>query len=333
LAILPTPLEAMPRFSQLLGSVPVLIKRDDLTGLAGGGNKVRKLEFLVGDARKRGADTLVTVGGIQSNHVRQTAAAAARTGLGCQIILEDAVPNQDRAYYESGNLLLDRWLGAQIHFADRGEQTDQVIKRVLTTLNEQGHHPYFIPVGGSTPLGALGYVQAAMEIVEQLDERSLTRPVIILAAGSAGTHAGLVAGLDWLGRDIDVVGIAISGQKEDKSARVLELTRQTLALLGQEEGRVKDRIRVEDGFVGEGYGLPTTSMIDAVRSVATTEGIFLDPVYTGKAMAGLIELTRTGEFNDRDAIVFWHTGGSAALFAYPHLLQTIGQPLKLLPVR
>lgn len=320
LAFLPTPLESLSRLSHDLGGPPVFIKRDDQTGLAGGGNKARKLEYLVADALARGADTLVTVGGIQSNHARQTAAAAARVGLTCDLILEDVVPNQATAYYVSGNLLLDRWLGAQVHFPERAEPTEQVIHRTLAALEKKGRQPYFIPVGGSNPLGALGYVDAAQELVEQLDERGIERAAIVLATGSAGTQAGLVAGLELLDRDIEVVGIAISGSAADKAARVLELANQTLALRGRDNGSVATRVRVEDGFVGEGYGLPTPAMASAVRAVATVEGVLLDPVYTGKAMAGLIALSARGAFQDLDAVIFLHTGGSPALFAYPHLM-------------
>jgi D-cysteine desulfhydrase family pyridoxal phosphate-dependent enzyme len=315
----PTPLEPLERLSGHLGGPAIYVKRDDLTGLGGGGNKVRKLEYLVADAIEQGADTLVTIGGVQSNHVRQTAAAAAKIGLSCVVILEDAVERKHPEYLFSGNVLLDRMFGAEIHRLERGEPTDDAIATILSAISHRGNKPYFIPVGGSTALGALGYVTAAGEMARQLDDHEMENATIVLPTGSAGTHAGLLAGFAELGRFEEVIGIAVSADQVTKENLVHTLVKETLSLLSSVHEIDPLRIRVEDRYVGPGYGLPTDKMLEAVQLTARLEGLLLDPVYTGKAMAGLIDLVVRGELTTKDNIIFLHTGGSPALFAYPDL--------------
>ena len=314
-----TPLESLDRLSAHLNDTPIFVKRDDLTGLGGGGNKVRKLEYLVADAVSQGADTLVTIGGVQSNHVRQTAATAAKIGLECVVILEDAVNRQHSEYLFSGNVLLDRILGAEIHRLEKGEPTDAAIEDVLSAISHQGGNPYFIPVGGSTPLGALGYVTAVAEVVKQIDEQQIEGATIIVPTGSAGTHAGILAGLLELGRSERVIGIAVSANRAVKEALVNKLVSETLELLASPKTISPSAVQVEDAYVGPGYGLPTDAMQEAVLLAARLEGLLLDPVYTGKAMAGMIDLVQRGEIASDGPVIFWHTGGSPALFAYPDL--------------
>lgn len=321
LANQPTPLEFLPRLSGRLGGPPIFVKRDDLTGLAGGGNKARKLEFLAAEARARGADTLVTIGGIQSNHVRQTAAAAARLGLRCEVVLEDCVVWEDPVYRDTGNVLIDQLLGARIHVAAAGQPSDGLVREVLVGIERMGGRPYSIPVGGSTPLGALGYVRAVREIIPQLQSAGISNATLVVATGSGGTHAGILAGLRLLDRPNRVVGIAVSGNRVLKETLVKNLYTETLGLLGMADSGIPCSAQVEDAYVGPAYGIPTDATLEAVRLAAQLEGLLLDPVYTGKAMAGLIDLVRRGEIPKENAVVFWHTGGSTALFAYPSLFR------------
>lgn len=314
-----TPLEPLERLAAHLGGPAIYVKRDDLTGQGGGGNKVRKLEYLVADAIEQGADTLVTIGGVQSNHVRQTAASAAKIGLDCVAILEDAVDRKHPEYLFSGNVLLDRMFGAEIHRLERDEPIDEAIERIIAAIRHRGNKPYFIPVGGSTALGALGYVTAAGELSRQLDEKEIENATVLLPTGSAGTHAGIIAGLVELGRFERVIGIAVSANRAAKENLVQKLVGETMELLSSDRTVDPSRIRVEDSYVGPGYGLPTLAMEDAVRLSARFEGLLLDPVYTGKAMAGLIDLVARGELTAEDNVIFLHTGGSPALFAYPDL--------------
>lgn len=323
LACLPTPLEPADRLADQLGGPRLWIKRDDQTGLGLGGNKVRKLEFLLADALARRADTVVTTGGLQSNHARQTAAAAARLGLDCKLLLPRAVPIATPQYEQSGNVLLDRLFGAEVVPLAADEFSDALVDNCLGRLRSQGRSPYFIPTGGSTPLGALGYVAAALELVRQLEERSLAIDAIVVPTGSAGTHAGILAGLALAGLEIPVFGIAVSATSREKSALVGQLLAETLRLLG---GPTSDppQVNVDGRQVGPGYGLPTAAVLEAVRLTARLQGLLLDPVYTGKAMAGLIEGIRAGRFGRGSNVLFWHTGGIPALFAYQDVLENTG---------
>jgi D-cysteine desulfhydrase/L-cysteate sulfo-lyase len=317
MAHLPTPVEPMPRLSQALGGrVQLSIKRDDCTGLGGGGNKTRKLEYLLADARQQGADTLVTIGGIQSNHARQTAAAAAKQGLACELVLEDVSGTPKTDYYNNGNLLLDKLFGARLHYCDEGEDCNERAERLAAELRTQGRNPYLIPVGGSNETGSLGYVRCANEILAQTGGE-IDR--IVLASGSAGTQAGLLAGLMLAGSTIPVLGICVSRSTEDQQALVTELLRHTLDRLGYTGEIEPGRVQADGGYYGEGYGIATDGMLEAVRLTAQSEGVLLDPVYTGKGMAGLIDLVRQGWIAEGERVLFLHTGGSPGLFAYREL--------------
>lgn len=315
----PTPLEKLENLTRLLGGPDIWIKRDDCTGLATGGNKTRKLEFLVADAVAQGADTLVTQGATQSNHVRQTAAAACRVGMGCHALLEQRVTNMGDLYGTSGNVLLDDMMGC-IHEA-RPEGLDMNAEAVALgeKLRAEGKKPYVIPGGGSNPIGALGYAGCAQELVWQADSQGLKIDKIVHATGSAGTQAGLVAGLHALNAPIDVVGISVRAPREKQIDNVHKLACATSELLGVRGELPRDLVVAHDDYVGPGYGQPTPSMIEAIRMLAQAEGIFLDPVYSGKGMAGMIGLIRQGVLKKGQTVVFIHTGGSVGLFAYQHL--------------
>ena len=314
LAHLPTPLEPLPRLSEELG-LDLWIKRDDCTGLAGGGNKTRKLEFLLGAAFEEDADTLVTQGAVQSNHVRQTAAAAAAHGLACEIILEERTGSKATDYVGNGNVLLDRLFGANLRTVPGGTDMVAELEKTAAEVRARGGKPYVIPGGGSNPVGALGYVDCAREIVVQADEMDLEVHRIVTATGSAGTHAGLVAGLAVMGADIPVLGIGVRAPKDRQEANVFKLAEETAALLGQ-PGRVKrEQVVADCDYVGEGYGLMDQGVIDALTLAARLDGIVLDPVYSGKAMKGLIALARAGQFKG-ETVVFLHTGGAQGLFGY-----------------
>ena len=312
----PTPIEAMPRLRDQLGGGPNLfIKRDDCTGLATGGNKTRKLEFLVGDALAKGADMLVTQGAVQSNHVRQTAAVACKTGLRCHALLERRVANCAPAYEETGNVFLDKLFGATMEFRPAGLDMNAEALKVTDRLREAGHTPYFIPGGGSNPIGALGYAVCAQEIVKQCLDEGHTFDWLVMATGSTGTQAGLLAGLHALGCELPVMGISVRQPRDRQIGAVHALTESTLDKLGAPQMPVEKTL-VDDGYVGEGYGIPAASTLEAISLTARTEGVLLDPVYSAKGMAGLIGMVRQGFFAPTDNILFLHTGGASALFAY-----------------
>jgi L-cysteate sulfo-lyase len=316
----PTPLEPLPRLSALLGGPTLYIKRDDCTGLATGGNKTRKLEFLLADAVRQGADTLVTQGATQSNHVRQTAAAARLAGLRCHALLERRVTTMPPVYETTGNVLLDDVLGCAYEFRPGGLDMNQEAAALAERLRAQGARPYFIPGGGSNALGALGYAACAEELVAQADHQGLRIHRIVHATGSAGTQAGLVAGLAALNAPIEVVGVSVRLPRERQIDNVHRLAMQTHALLGARGEIERESIRVDDRHVGAGYGLPAPDTIEAIRTLARTEAILLDPVYSAKGMAGLIAMVRAGAFERGENVVFLHTGGAAALTAYESLL-------------
>jgi L-cysteate sulfo-lyase len=314
----PTPLEPLRRLSEMLGGPNLYIKRDDCTGLATGGNKTRKLEYLMAAALARNADTVITQGATQSNHARQTAAAAARLGLACHIILEDRTGYTHDDYRHSGNVFLDHLLGASVSVVPGGTDMDAAMQRLADRLREEGRKPYVIPGGGSNPIGALGYVTCALELVAQANDSGLVIDHVVHATGSAGTQAGLVAGLQGVRADIPVLGIGVRAPKAAQEQRVYELAAQTAELLGVAGVVSRDSVVANCDYVGAGYGVPTDGMIEAVTLLARTEGIVLDPVYTGKGMAGLIDLVRRGQFTKGQNVVFVHTGGSAGLFGYGH---------------
>ena len=310
LAHLPTPLEEMPRLREALGGGPrLLIKRDDQTGLATGGNKTRKLEFLVAEALAQGADTLVTTGGPQSNHCRQTAAAAAKIGLRCVLVLSgQPLP---RAQWV-GNLLLDDLLGAEVRWVGDGDR-EATLAETADALRAAGARPYLIPVGGSVPTGAVGYVAAVEELADQLTGRGERLDRIVFASGSAGTHAGVLVGVKALGLTARVEGI-----EDDKAggllAKIEALASATAAHLGLNLSFAEDDFILHDAYGAPGYGVITDAERQAIRLLAHTEGIIADPVYTGRALVGLIDLVRRGVYGPDETVLFWHTGGVAGLF-------------------
>ena len=319
LAHLPTPLEHAPRLSAQLG-IELLIKRDDCTGLAGGGNKARKLEYLLADAKRLGADTLVTIGGLQSNHARQTAAAAARYGFGCELVLQDVAGTPQAGYASSGNMLLNHVLGAKVHQLTLTDDCQQYATTLLTELQRQGKKPYLIPVGGSNAIGSLGYVRCALELAGQLQQLNKQPQQIVLATGSAGTQAGLLAGLMLAGLDIPVLGITVSRPALQQQQLVLALLLQVLPLLGLDPAQAQDKVHANGDYYGTGYGITTAATVNALQQTARAEGILLDPVYTGKAMAGLMDLCQRGIIAQSSNQLFLHTGGSQALPAYESVL-------------
>jgi L-cysteate sulfo-lyase len=315
-AHLPTPLERMANLTRLLGGPALFVKRDDCTGLATGGNKTRKLEFLIGDALRSGADTLITHGAVQSNHVRQTAAAAGRFGLRCEALLERRVPGHGPEYEATGNVLLDRLLKARLRFVAAGTDMDAACAEVADAVRSRGGKPYYIPGGGSNAVGALGYVNAALELLQQANERDLRIDCVVVATGSTGTQSGLVCGLEGANSGIDVLGICVRRPQAPQEAAVHQTAAATAEHLGIKAGIERARVVANGDYIGAGYGIPTAGTLEAIRIAAEQEGLLLDPVYSGKAMAGLIDLCRNGFFTKDQNIVFLHTGGMAALFAY-----------------
>jgi L-cysteate sulfo-lyase len=314
----PTPLEPMGNLSRLLGGPALWIKRDDCTGLASGGNKTRKLEYLIGEALAKKADVVITQGATQSNHARQTAAAAAKFGLACEILLEDRTGYTHEDYRKSGNVILDRLLGANIRHVPAGTDMDAAMAQLAAELSAAGRRPYVIPGGGSNPVGALGYVTCALELAEQANAVGLDIDLLVHATGSTGTQAGLLAGLEGSRAGIPVLGIGVRAPKPVQEEKVYSLAARTAELLGVPGAVARDRVVANCDYVGAGYGLPTPGMMEALELVARTEGILLDPVYSGKAMAGLIDLVRKGQFTKGQNVVFLHTGGSVGLFGYVH---------------
>ncbi len=314
LAHLPTPLEKMERLSRELDA-EIWIKRDDCTGMSTGGNKTRKLEFLMAEAVEMGADMVMTQGATQTNHGRQTAAFAAKLGMDCHILLEDRTGYDNANYTGNGNVLLDHLHGATTETFPGG--TDMVAEMEKTAEAERanGKKVYVIPGGGSNPTGALGYVNCALELLGQANDRGLVIDRVVHATGSSGTQAGLVAGMAALNAGIPVLGIGTRAPRPKQEQMVYDLACRTAEKLGCPGVVARGDVVANTDYVGEGYGLPTDSGLDAIRMFAELEGILLDPVYSGKGAAGLIDLARKGEF-DGQRIVFLHTGGAVGLFGY-----------------
>ena len=313
LAQLPTPIERLDRLSGELGGPDLLIKRDDLTGLALGGNKARKLEFLVGQALEQGADTLVTAGAAQSNHCRQTAAAAAKAGLKCELIL-----NSQKPILQNGNLLLDELLGAKCHWIER-PQFPVKLSELPEQLRAQGRKPYVIGIGGSNGVGATGYVLAMIELEGQLRTIQHRLDHIVFASSSGGTQAGMVLGAQLAGFGGQVHGVSVDKDNLEREAydeEVAKIANECAQYIGSDIRLTKQHIKVVYGYTGEGYGVVSNLEREAIRLMARSEGIILDPVYTGRAFGGLIELIRKGAFMRGESVLFWHTGGAPALFAY-----------------
>ncbi|MBM3073176.1 D-cysteine desulfhydrase [Enterobacter sp. RHBSTW-00994] len=311
----PTPLEYLPRFSDYVGR-DIFIKRDDVTPMAMGGNKLRKLEFLAADALREGADTLITAGAIQSNHVRQTAAVAAKLGLHCVALLENPIGTRAENYLTNGNRLLLDLFNVQVEMCDALTDPTAQLSELATRIEAQGFRPYVIPVGGSNALGALGYVESALEIAQQC-EGAVNLSSVVVASGSAGTHAGLAVGLEQLMPDVELIGVTVSRSIADQKPKVVTLQQ---AVAQQLELEAKADIVLWDDYFAPGYGTPNEEGLEAIKLLARLEGILLDPVYTGKAMAGLVDGISQKRFKDEGPILFIHTGGAPALFAYhPHV--------------
>ncbi|CAN5594507.1 D-cysteine desulfhydrase [soil metagenome] len=317
---LPTPLERLENLEHELGagSPQIWIKRDDLTGLAFGGNKVRKLEFLIGDALNKKATIVVTEGGTQSNHARLTAAAAARSGLPCRLILDGS-----RGFDKTGNLLLDHLLGAQVEIVLGGDERQQRMEMIGEEMVAAGEIPYVIRTGGSTPVGALGYVNAYQELAKQFNERSIEPVRVYCPTSSQGTLAGLTVGVEIAGSTGLIQAIAVEKDSLTLRADALPIANGAFLLFGMATNLTVESFSVDDHYVGEGYGIPTREGLEAIRLLARLEGILLDPVYSSKAMAGLINHIRGGVFSPEESVVFVHTGGGPALFAYRDALVSL----------
>lgn len=309
----PTPLEKLERLSAWVGR-DIYIKRDDTTTLALGGNKVRKLEYLAADALAQGADTLITAGAIQSNHVRQTAALAARLGLGCVALLENPIASEDPNYLHNGNRLLLDLFDARVELVESLDNADEQLQALAVRLHASGKKPYLVPIGGSSPVGALGYVRAGLELAEQITASGESFAAVVTASGSAGTHSGLALALADQLPELPVIGVTVSRSEEAQLPKVQGLAERTAELLGMS---LPERFKVYlwDEYYAPRYGEPNAGTLAAIKLVASQEGLLLDPVYTGKAMAGLLDGIGRQRF-DEGPILFLHTGGAPALFAY-----------------
>lgn len=317
LAHLPTPLEPMPRLGAELGLTSLWVKRDDCTGLGLGGNKIRKLEFDLAAAQSAGADCIVCGGVVQSNTARQVAAACAKLGLDCHLgIMSGRVPHTEPGYDANGNILLDRLYGAVIHAIPWTEDRNAPLRAIVSDLQRSGRRPYLVPYGASDARGAMGYVLAAEEITTARPDTAW----IVHASGSAGTQAGLLAGLLALNHPARVIGIDVDAQAARVAADVRRIGHDAASLLGLADRWTDDRVEVAADWCGPGYGLPDATTEEALRRAARLEGLALDPVYAGKGMAGLIGLAQAGRFRPNDTVVWIHTGGAPGLFAYPHTM-------------
>lgn len=324
LAHLPTPLELLPRLSEHLGGPNIYIKRDDCTGLGTGGNKTRKLEFVMADALHNKATAIVTQGAVQSNHARQTAAAACKLGMKCELVFENRVTDASETYLRSGNVLLDRIFGANIREVPKGSDMTAAMEEVADELRAAGETPYLVPGGASNTIGALGYVGCALELISQANDSGLVIDHIVHATGSAGTQAGLIVGLNASYANIPLLGIGVNVNREMQEEKVFKLAVETATHVGADGCVERADVVANCDYVGEGYGIMTRSMNDAVILLARLEGILADPVYSGKGLAGMFDLIRQGFFADAKNIVFVHTGGSVGLFAYADQLDTSG---------
>jgi L-cysteate sulfo-lyase len=312
----PTPLHRLDNLTRHLGGPDIWIKREDCTVVATGGNKVRKLEWLIGEARAQGAEHIVTQGAVQSNHVRQTAAVAAMFGMKCTALLEHRIETNERDYLNSGNVLLDKLFDCQIEYRPGGIDMNAEAEKKGEELRAQGVKTYVIPGGGSNTTGAIGYVSCAQELLRQADEMGLKIDHLVTATGSAGTHAGLVVGFEGENAGIPILGIGVRLPKDRQEANVFRLAEATADRVGVRGGIARSAVVANCDYVGEGYGIPTQGMAEAVQMLARQEGILLDPVYSGKAMAGMIDLIRKGEIGKKETVVFLHTGGAVGLFGY-----------------
>jgi L-cysteate sulfo-lyase len=321
---LPTPLEPMPRLAAHLGGLPLFIKRDDATGLAFGGNKARKLEFELAHLLVDGVDTLVTVGAMQSNHARQTAAAAAKLGIACELVLEQRRTASEDAHRQSGNVLLDRLLGAALNVVPSGS-LEQAVQERMAQLRSAGRRPAFVVAGASTGHGALGYAPCAIEMTRQATEAGVHLQHVFHATGSGGTQAGLLAGFRLMGMPTKVWGIC-HGAPPSKVDVVARIIGEIETIIECRLGIGRDDVLTVGDYIGAGYGEPTDAMLEAIALCATLEGIVLDPVYTGKAMAGLIDVVRRGVIPAGESVAFLHTGGAPGLFGYAQMFAASAGP-------
>lgn len=316
-----TPIEKLENLTEHLGGPEIYIKRDDLLGLTSGGNKTRKLEFLVADALEQGADTLVTCGAVQSNHCRLTLSAARKEKLECHLVLEERVPGSYHEDANGNNFLFNLLKTDGVSVVKGGSDMMAEMEKVAEKLRAEGKKPYIIPGGGSNEIGATGYVACAQEIMAQLFEQGLEIDCIVTPSGSAGTHAGLTVGLRASNNPVPIVGISVNKDKETQENNVYKLVEKTRDFLQVKSEIDKSAINVYDNYVGPGYSLPTEKMVEAIEMLAHHEGILLDPVYTGKVMAGFIDLIRQGYFEKGQKVLFLHTGGAPALYDYTSLFQ------------
>lgn len=311
-----TPIQHLPRLSKLLKGPQIYVKRDDLNVLGGGGNKLRKLEFFLGDALSKNADTIVTVGATQSNHARLTAAASAKAGLACELILSHKVARDDADYLNNGNILLDELFGAHIHRLSKEMDQALFVSQLCSGLKEQGKTPYFVPMGGSDAMGTLGYVKCAEEIIAYSQATRLQFSHVAVVNGSSSTHAGLIAGFKAYNYTTTTTGYNVVKFAAESLPGTLDLVNQALQLFKPELAVVANEIIMDDNYLGDGYGIPSSAMQEAVYLMAQTEGLLLDPVYTGKAFAGVVADIRSGKLKSTDNILFIMTGGAPGLYAY-----------------
>jgi L-cysteate sulfo-lyase len=312
----PTPLHRLDNLTRTLGGPEIWIKRDDCTVVATGGNKVRKLEWLIGEAKAKGATHIVTQGAVQSNHVRQTAAVARIFGMKCTALLEHRIETNDRDYLASGNVLLDKLFACDIEYRPAGLDMNAEAEKKGEQLRAAGETAYVIPGGGSNTVGALGYVSCAQELIQQADEMGIKFDRLVTATGSAGTHAGLIVGLEGTNAHLPILGIGVRLPKDRQEANVYKLACATAEYVGLTTPIRRESVVANCDYVGQGYGIPTEGMAEAVAMLAKEEGILLDPVYSGKAMAGMIDLIRKQQIKKTERIVFLHTGGAVGLFGY-----------------
>ena len=309
----PTPIEYMENITKHLNGPKIYIKRDDCSGLATGGNKTRKLEYLMPDAIKNNASSIVTIGAIQSNHARQTAAACALLDLKCVIILEQRLQKAPAAYMNSGNVFLNKILGAEILICPKNKNVEEYAQEILKKKKENNERPYFIPVGGSNEIGELGYIECMREIINDKNYNDFSH--VILASGSGGTHSGSIVGKNYYKSNIKILGISVKDKKITQEEKVFSLAKKACKFIKCKDP-IRNEIIVFDDYVGKGYGIPTTGMRNAVKFLAAKEGILLDPVYSGKCFDGLLDLVQKKYFIDTDKILFVHTGGAVSLHAY-----------------
>lgn len=314
--LLPTPISKLPRLTDHLKGANINIKRDDLTGMGFGGNKNRKLEFLLADALEQEADTIITEGALQSNHCLQTAACANKLGLDCELVLSGEKPTTI-----TGNLLLDQILDVEIHRTKENKNRKKVMEKVAKTLEKKGKKPYIIPTGGSTVIGILGYVNFMKEIAEQARQMNKDFDMLVHGSGSAGTQAGILIGKKLYYSKIDILGISAGEPKEEINTEIKSLVRQFEKHWNTDLDLKDEEITIREKYFGKGYGIPSKEMVETVKLAAQLEGIFLDPVYTGKAMVGLIDLIKKNSIPKDASVLFLHSGGGPSLFAYAEVFQ------------